>query len=299
MRLKACSCAATSDLLDGVCPGEAGVGFLWSFEPVSPYRGETHDSDFMPGLFRYDSRYFYLQSDRVGLKLDAAGVRYEAFPAPPAGRICERPCARSMVGMEQRSSASDVGVGLRLPHWRGLRIRRSDAQHERQSHGTELRAGYRYERWWAAWLRWRPYVTLGGDADDPERLLLGVRPEEATPERPAYAPGAGLNVELGAFAALHRVAARWQVLAAAGARWSSGVRDSPVVGPAVRRRSSPSGLRVGFAPYQAHGRPATAHLRVGYGHQAIAIFSWWLPCNARPRKRRIRPASACSISARC
>jgi len=193
-----------------LAPGEAGVGFLWSFEPVSPYRGETHDSDFMP-LFKYDSRYFYLQSDRVGLKLDAAGVRYEAFLRRRLEGFASDHVPGSMVGMEQRSSASDVGVGLRLPIGEGFAYAEAMHNMSGKSDGTELRAGYRYERWWAGRLRWRPYVTLAWRDADLNDYYYGVRPEEATPERPAYAPGAGLNVELGVLAA-YRVAERWQVL---------------------------------------------------------------------------------------
>ena len=56
----------TSDPLDGVlAPGEAGVGFTWQLGPPSPYRGSDRDYDLMM-QFRYDSRYFYLNSDRIG-----------------------------------------------------------------------------------------------------------------------------------------------------------------------------------------------------------------------------------------
>ena len=250
-----------------LAPGEAGVGFLWSFEPVSPYRGETHDSDFMP-LFRYDSRYFYLQSDRVGLKLDAAGVRYEAFLRRRLEGFASDHVPGSMVGMEQRSSASDVGVGLRLPIGEGFAYAEAMHNMSGKSDGTELRAGYRYERWWAGRLRWRPYVTLAWRDADLNDYYYGVRPEEATPERPAYAPGAGLNVELGVLAA-YRVAERWQVLAAAGVtRWSSGVRDSPVVERGTQAQFS-LGLMYGFMPDQARElerRPLI--LRVGYGQSS-------------------------------
>jgi outer membrane protein len=219
-------------------------------------------------LFRYDSRYFYLQSDRVGLKLDAAGVRYEAFLRRRLEGFASDHVPGSMVGMEQRSSASDVGVGLRLPIGEGFAYAEAMHNMSGKSDGTELRAGYRYERWWAGRLRWRPYVTLAWRDADLNDYYYGVRPEEATPERPAYAPGAGLNVELGVLAA-YRVAERWQVLAAAGVtRWSSGVRDSPVVDRGTQAQFS-LGLMYGFAPDQAREldrRPLI--LRVGYGQSS-------------------------------
>ena len=61
-----------------LAPGESGAGLTYRFGPISPYRGSDRNNDLMM-QFRYDSRYFYLQSDRVGLKLDTEQVRYELF----------------------------------------------------------------------------------------------------------------------------------------------------------------------------------------------------------------------------
>ena len=95
-----------------LAPGEAGVGFTWTFAPPSPYRGSSHDSDLLP-QFRYDSRYFYLQSDRIGLKLETERVRYEVFLRRRLEGFASDHVPDSMLGMEKRSAGSDLGVARR------------------------------------------------------------------------------------------------------------------------------------------------------------------------------------------
>jgi outer membrane protein len=89
-----------------------------------------------------------------------------------------------------------------------------------------------------------------------------------TPERPAYDPGSGFNLELGALLA-YRFTERWQLLAGAGVtRWSSGVRASPVVEDATQAHAM-LGLLYGFQPDQPREwerRPLI--LRLGYGQSS-------------------------------
>jgi MipA family protein len=259
---------ATSDPLDGVlAPGEAGVGFTWTFAPTSPYSGYDRDSDLLP-QFRYDSRYFYLQSDRIGLKLDTEAVRYELFLRRRLEGFATDRTPESMVGMEKRSLGSDLGVGMRLRLGAGFLYGEAMRNVSDESEGTELRLGYRYERWWSGRLRWRPYVTLSWRDADLNNYYYGVRPSEATAERPAYEPGSGVNVELGVLAA-YRLAERWQVLAGAGlTRWSSGVADSPVVDEGTQPQLM-LGLIYGFKPDKASEldrRPLV--VRLGYGESS-------------------------------
>lgn len=250
-----------------LAPGETGVGFTWTFAPTSPYRGSSHDSDLLP-QFRYDSRYFYLQSDRIGLKLETERVRYEAFLRRRLEGFASDHVPDSMAGMGKRSSGDDLGVALRLRLGAGFLYGEAMQNVSDESEGTEIRLGYRYERWWTGRLRWRPYITLAWRDADLNNYYYGVRPEEATPERPAYQPGSGMNVELGVLAA-YRLAERWQVLAGAGVtRWSSGVADSPVVDDGTQPYFM-LGLMYGFTPEQASEldrRPLI--VRVGYGQSS-------------------------------
>ena len=90
-----------------LAPGEAGVGFTWTSAPTSPYGGYGRDTDLMP-LFRYDSRFFYLQSDRIGLKLETEQVRYEAFLRRRLEGFSFDNIPESMTGMATRSAGTDA-----------------------------------------------------------------------------------------------------------------------------------------------------------------------------------------------
>ncbi len=245
--------------MDGVlAPGEAGVGFTWTFAPTSPYRGYDRDSDLMP-QFRYDSRYFYLQSDRIGLKLETERTRYELFLRRRLEGFATDRVPESMVGMEKRSSGSDLGVALRQRLGAGFLYGEAMHNVSEESEGTELRLGYRYERWWTGRLRWRPYVTLAWRDADLNNYYYGV---------PDYQPGSGLNLEIGALAS-YRLAERWQVLAGVGVtRWSSGVAGSPVVEDGTQPHFM-LGLMYGFTPDRAREldrRPLI--VRLGYGQSS-------------------------------
>ncbi|HEU4352659.1 MAG TPA: MipA/OmpV family protein [Burkholderiales bacterium] len=250
-----------------LAPGEAGVGFTWTFAPTSPYRGYDRDSDLMP-QFRYDSRYFYLQSDRIGLKLESPQARYELFLRRRLEGFASDHVPESMVGMEKRSLGSDLGVALRYRLGAGVLYGEAMQNVSDESEGTEIRLGYRYERWWSGRLRWRPYVTLAWRDADLNNYYYGVRPEEATAERAAYQPGSGMNLELGVLAA-YRLAERWQILAGAGVtRWSSGVADSPVVDDGTQPHFM-LGLMYGFTPEHAselERRPLI--MKLGYGQSS-------------------------------
>ena len=259
-----------------MAPGEAGVGFTWRFEP-SPYRGSDRDSDLLP-QFRYDSRYFYLQSDRIGLKLETERARYELFLRRRFEGFASDHVPESMTGMAKRSSGSDLGVAVRYRLGAGTVYGEAMQNVSEESEGSELRLGYRYDGWWAGRLRWRPYATLAWRDSKLNNYYYGVRPEEATGERPAYDPGAGLNLELGALAA-YRFAERWQLLAGVGVtRWSSGVRGSPVVEDGTQAHVM-LGLMYGFKPDQASEwdrRPLI--VRLGYGQSSdcdlFPIVTW-------------------------
>jgi outer membrane protein len=249
-----------------LAPGEAGVGFTWRYEP-SIYRGSDRNADLLP-QFRYDSQYFYLHSDRIGLKLESEASRYELFLRRRFEGFASDRTPESMAGMAKRSSGDDLGVALRQRLGAGVVYGEAMQNVSEESDGTELRLGYRYEGWWSGALRWRPYVTLSWRDAKLNDYYYGVRPEEATAVRPAYAPGSGLNLELGALVA-YRLTEGWQVLAGAGVtRWSSGVSDSPVVDGGTQAYAM-LGLLYGFKPDQASEwdrRPLI--VRLGYGQSS-------------------------------
>jgi outer membrane protein len=228
--------------------------------------------------FRYDSRYFFLHSDRIGLKLETEQSRYELFLRRRFDGFASDRVPESMIGMAKRSGGDDLGVAIRYRLGAGAVYGEFLQNVSEESDGSELRVGYRYEGWWSGSLRWRPYATLAWRDAKLNNYYYGVRPEEASAERPAYEPGSGLNLELGAIAA-YRFTERWQILAGLGVtRSSSGVRGSPVVENGTQPHVM-VGLMYGFKPDQAsewHRRPLI--LRLGYGQSSdcdlAPILEW-------------------------
>ena len=255
-------------MLDGVlAPGESGVGLTWRSEP-SPYKGSDIDADLMPH-FRYDSRYFYLQSDRIGLKLEDANTRYELFLRRRLEGFASDHVPTRMAGLGTRAGGDDLGVAGRWRLGAGALYAEAMKNVSEESEGTELRLGYRYEGWWNGPLRWRPYLTLAWRDAKLNNYYYGV---------PGYEPGAGVNVELGALAA-YRFTQRWQVLAAVGAtRWSSAVSGSPALDDGTQPFAM-LGLMYGFQPDQAREwdrKPLI--LRFAYGGSSdcdlMPILGW-------------------------
>jgi outer membrane protein len=228
-----------------VPPGDSGFGLSWRLER-SPYRGSDRRYDFLP-LVVYDSRYFYVHPYRGGLRVERDAWRAELFVQRRFEGFASDDVPTSMAGMARRQFGTDIGVGgsLRLGPGTGYAELLHDAGNA--SEGSEIVLGYRYERWWQGRLRLRPYARLSWRDEKLNNYYYGVRPEEATPERPAYTAGAGINGELG-LQAVYRLTAQYQLLAGfAVSRASSEVRGSPVVdGSTVP--SAMLGLMWTFAP---------------------------------------------------
>ncbi len=220
---------ANSDPLIGVLSeeGGAGLGVATRMER-SPYRDGGVRHDLVP-LYLYDGKYVYLHAFRVGLKLDRGqdhrfdvflSHRFEGFPYDriPAG----------LAGMAERGPGVDLGASYqRSGPWGAVY---GELLHDVSgaSRGNELRLGYNYE-WRSGRLRLRPYAMLAARDANLNDYYYGVRASEATAERPAYAPGAGVNTSVGLYAA-YSLSERWRLLGGLSAtRWASGVRNSPIV----------------------------------------------------------------------
>jgi MipA family protein len=264
-----------------LAPGESGIGFTWRYGPQL-YRGYDRNTDFQPQA-RYDSQFFYLQSDRIGLKVENEGTRYELFLRRRTEGFASDHVPSSMTGMAKRAGGDDLGVAGRLRLGAGVIYAEAMRNVNEESEGVEARLGYRYEGWWNGRgginrLRWRPYATLAWRDAKLNDYYYGVRPEEATPERPAYAPGSGMNLEMGALAA-YRLSTSWQVLAGLGVtRWSNGVSDTPVVDGGLQPYAM-AGLLYSFKPDQASEwdrRPLIVRLSYGLSTDCdlLPILGW-------------------------
>jgi outer membrane protein len=242
--------AGGSDPLTGLlAPGESGVGLSFRYQP-SVYIGGVKDTDFLP-LVVYDSEYFYIESYRAGLKLERSGWRNELFIERRFEGFASNLEPASMTGMAQRHIGGDLGLATSHAWGGGTAYAEILTDVSGNSDGSELRVGYRHEAWWNGRFRWRPYVTVSFRDAKLNNYYYGVQPSEATPERPAYEPGAGVNLELGLQAAYH-LTSRWQIFGGVSLiAPSSGIRGSPVVEDAMIPSVS-VGLMYGFAPDKAN-----------------------------------------------
>lgn len=177
----------------------------------------------------YDSRYLYLHGYRGGLKFDEGPWRAELFVQRRFEGFASDNVPQSAVGMAQREFGTDVGFGARLRLGEGSAFAEYLRDAESLSEGSELVLGYRFDRWWRGRLRLRPYAALSWRDAKLNDYYYGVRPEEASAERPAYRAGSGFDTELGLQAA-YALGGGWQVLAELGVkRLSDAVRSSPIV----------------------------------------------------------------------
>ncbi|HEX6019475.1 MAG TPA: MipA/OmpV family protein, partial [Burkholderiaceae bacterium] len=213
-------------------PGGAGVGVLFSSER-SPYRGDGQRSDAQP-VYLYEGERFFLRSDRVGLKFvpfEDLGLetylrrRIEGFPlddAPP-----------SLQGMKPRRGGVDLGLTWRL-HALDSQAYASVTQNlGHQARGHDLGLGAHTD-WHAG--RWivRPAASVTWRSSRSNDFYVGVPPDEATPERPVYEPGAGVDVSAGMFVS-YRLTQGWRLIGGVNAtRYSSAVRASPIAEPGTQ-----------------------------------------------------------------
>ena len=93
-------------------------------------------------------------------------------------------CRTAWSAWTSAPSGDDLGVGLRLRLGAGFLYGEAMHNVSDESDGTELRLGYRYERWWTGRLRWRPYVTLAWRDADLNNYYYGVRPRRRRPSGP-------------------------------------------------------------------------------------------------------------------
>ena len=271
---------ATSDPLSGLlsAPGSAGLGFgLRSVS--SPYVGGGTRHDLMP-LYLYEGERLFLHTSRAGLKLlddktHGADVfldyRFEGFPydrIPP-----------SLAGMAARSPGLDLGVSYEYrTGWGKLH---AEFVHDAQntSKGDELRLGYSYD-WRSGYWSLRPSLTVSGRSARLNNYYYGVRSDEATAVRPAYAPGAGIDTSLGLYGS-YDVSERWRLIGGVGVTYvDRKVRNSPIVRDGVQ-----PALFVGAAyDFGAHRRLWADES----SRPSVKLLYRWRKAQARAVRRFVR-----------
>ncbi len=220
--------AQTEPLFEAIdLSGRAGLGFAIE-STTSPYEGVDQVNDMLP-LYMYEGDVFYIHSYRAGFKLPSKSklkfdlfvrARFEGFPydeTPP-----------SLAGMEQRNPGLDGGIGM----YYASSVGEFDAEYRQDisdtSGGAELTAGYGL-KWTHGRFLWHPYVRLSYRDSDLNNYYYGVRPGEATAQRPAYEAGAGLNIGFGLYSH-YKLSSNWKLVAGVGAeKLASEIEDSPIV----------------------------------------------------------------------
>ena len=256
---------ANSDPLVGVVgePGGAGLGGAFRLER-SLYRGAGTRADLVP-LYLYEGEHLYLHAYRVGLKLERGEhQRFDLFLAHRFEGFPYDQVVGSIAGMAARQPGFDLGASYEVRGRYGAAYGEALRNVTDASGGTEFRLGYRYD-WRGGRFTLRPYVSLSLRDAKLNDYYYGVRPEEATATRPAYAPGSGANLQLGLYGA-YALTERWRLVAGLGTtHWSKGVRGSPIVDGRAQN-AVVLGLMYDFSPgHQAwpEGRPLRVRAYAG------------------------------------
>ena len=220
---------ANSDPFTGVAaPGGAGIGAFLRAER-SPYRGAGTRYDFLP-MYLYEGEQIYFHSHSIGLKFGkvANEPRYDVFLRRRFEGTPYRVFPESLAGMARREPGIDFGASAQVGGGWGVAFAEWLHDVSGASRGSELRVGYRYP--WRSGRLWvRPHVILGIRNTKLNDYYYGVREDEETPTRPAYAARAGVAPEVG-FLAAYSLTERWRLLAGfTVTRWPANIADSPIV----------------------------------------------------------------------
>jgi len=220
---------ANGDPVTGlVAPGSAGVAAVFGAERT-PYKGSSVQFDYLP-LYVYEGDYVYLHSTGAGFKLgdSANGPRFDAFIRRRFEGTPYHNPPSSLDGMAKRDLGVDGGLSAEMGGPWGnafIEVLRDVSQ---TSHGTEWRLGYRYMTQYKS-IGLRPYAILNWRNSALNDYYYGVRPEEATADRPAYTAGSGFAPEAGLHA-FYSLTERWSLIGGLSLKyWPAAVGSSPIV----------------------------------------------------------------------
>ena len=212
-------------------PGSAGLGAATRIT-TSPYLGGGTRYDLVP-LYLYEGDRLFLHANRAGIKLlndgdRESGQRFDVFVEQRFEGFPAEKLPASLAGMGTRDSGIDLGLAYRLRRpWGTLRaelVRDVGSA----SRGTEARLGYSYE-WRSGPWSLRPDVSVSLRDAKLNNYYYGVGANEAIAGRPAYAPGAGMQSQLGLYGS-YDVSERWRLLAGVSATMlGTSVKNSPIV----------------------------------------------------------------------
>lgn len=232
----AAASASARDAATDAPPGEEAarpgpprwtVGLI-AIERDAPYLGLDEDPLLVP-LVRFEGEKVYLRGLRGGVRLvDMPAFELAAFAQARVDGYDARDSA-FLAGMADRDRSLDLGVAA---DWRtpfgALELALAHDALDR-SGGAELALTWGLSRRLGRWSL-LPALALRWQDADLVDYYYGVRADEATLARPAYAPGSAMTPEL-SLLATRPLSARWTLFARAGhSRYPDAIADSPVVG---------------------------------------------------------------------
>jgi outer membrane scaffolding protein for murein synthesis (MipA/OmpV family) len=253
-------------------PGTPGIGGGARLN-ATPYAGVGAVQDLVP-LYLYEGRWVFAHGTSVGVhafRNDLVSfdvlARYRFQRLDPEDEQFDDPLFQ---GLDERRQTVDGGVALGFRGgWGEVKldwVTDLGGHHE----GDELGLGYRYSFERGRW-NLSPFAAVTRQSRELVRYYFGVSTDEATAERPAYAPGAALNYGLGI-----NTSYRWRrhMLFFVNAAWwnlDTEIGDSPLTD---RRRSLTTAFGLAFHAGNlfepASARPSTPGLwswRLNYGYQ--------------------------------
>ncbi|GAB3257613.1 MipA/OmpV family protein [Chitinimonas naiadis] len=238
--LAAATAQAGPDLLTGVLDtaGSAGLGSIVRVEK-SPYVGAGTRYDLVP-LYLYEGSRFFVHASRLGMKLHAdQSDRLDLFVERRFEGLLEDDIPPKLAGLGARSASFDLGLSYRMRQSWGTLQAAMQRDIGNASKGTEASLSYAYD-WRNGRLVLRPSITLTWRDAALNNYYYGVRPEETTTDRPAYAPGSGMDGSLGLYVS-YDLTENWRVLGGV----STSLQDSKVRRSSIVRQGSQPTISLG------------------------------------------------------
>lgn len=207
----------------------------------SPYEGVGDKSTVLP-LLSYENDWVRLFGTTLDAKLPSAGpVDFSLRAKVALGEGYVASDSAALAGMAARDGS--IYLGAATTWHAGFAEFSLDYLHDvsGNSQGARLRLGAEHSFAFAQRFLVTPHASVTRLDAKHVDYFYGVRPEEATAARPAYAGKATAETELGIRFGLLLAPNQRLLLDLVDTHWGSGVTDSPLVG-----RSSAPGILLGY-----------------------------------------------------
>lgn len=211
----------------GVQPRGVSVGpALIVGQPI--YRGTGHADRLVVPFLGYESARLYLRGLRAGYRAWQPGRFAVDIIAQPRLDQLDPDDSDALTGMALRRRTLEAGLvgSWRTGAWGLSATALTDTLNRHQGQALELDLGYRIGPPFAFL---RPSLSATWQSADLANYYYGVREDEQRPDRPAYSPGATLDLALGV-AGRYGFTRRWGAFVLARHAWlDEAIADSPIV----------------------------------------------------------------------